>query len=439
MNRIREARLEDFIQHWYWDVPSHKFARMLGRFLLKFLDQFREEGLSQRTITFYTDTSRDSRMSAVANEKACGAAVLGLAVILFAAWIGNAAVQWRSLDSRQVPLASDRTAEQVYKNIQVLNRLPAAELDGVMEFMSASLGVGCTYCHTDKWDSDEKSAKLAARKMIVMTRDLNKESFSGNPAITCYSCHRGQHNTQPQPPIDIAVNPSTDVTLPAASSANLPSTDEVVERYTRAIGGDEVLEKIETRVSRGTEITTNRTASPQTLPIEIVQAVPNKLLIIRNSQRDVRLEGFDGSKGWTRDAGGQSEMGGKELAVMKREADFFRYLKIKESYPQMRLLAKELIGGRDAYVVGATSREGDRERLYFDAQSGLLVRRYVSFKTAFGSIPEVTDFDDYREVSGLKLPFTIKWSRPPFGFVRRFTEVRLNSIVDAARFQPGAS
>src|SRR6266550_102027 len=75
--------------------------------------------------------------------------------------------------SAQTPAAEQKTAEQVYKNIQVLNGLPASELDGVMNFMSASLGVGCNHCHTDQWDSDMKSAKLAARKMIVMTRNLN--------------------------------------------------------------------------------------------------------------------------------------------------------------------------------------------------------------------------------------------------------------------------
>ena len=191
-------------------------------------------------------------------------------------------------------------------------------------------------------------------------------------------------------------------------------------------------------MSRGTEITTDRMTSPRTHPIEIIQAAPDKLLIIRNNPGGVALEGFDGAKGWTKDARGQHEITGKELAVTKREADFFRYLRIRESYPQVRVLAKEKIGEREAYVVGASSREGDRERLYIDAESGLLVRRYVSFKTAFGSIPEVTDFDDYREVSGVKLPFTIKWSRPPFGFVRTFTEIKLNALVGGARFQPEA-
>jgi hypothetical protein len=338
----------------------------------------------------------------------------------------------------QTPGAEEKTAEQVYKNIQVLNGLPALELDGVMNFMSAAMGVGCTHCHTNPWDSDAKSAKLAARKMIVMTRAINKENFSGNPAITCYTCHRGQHNTEPQPPIDIAISPAPDVTAPAGKPVALPSIGEVIERYVRAVGDEAAVEKLKTRLSRGTETTTDRMTPPQTFPLEIIQAAPDKLLIIRKNPGGATAEGFDGARGWTKDVRGQLEMTGKGLTVTKREAEFFRYLKITESYPQMRVLSKEKIGDREVHVVGATSREGDRERLYFDIESGLLVRKYVSFKTAFGSIPEVTDFDDYREVSGVKLPFTIKWSRPPFGFVRKFTEIRLNGIVDGARFQPEA-
>ncbi|HTF37051.1 MAG TPA: photosynthetic reaction center cytochrome c subunit family protein [Blastocatellia bacterium] len=358
-------------------------------------------------------------MLAVANKRTFAVAMAGLALSLVAQAGGartqSAAVQWRSLNFHQAPAASEKTVEQVYKNIQVLNGLPASELDGVMDFMSASLGVGCTHCHTNPWDSDAKSTKVGARRMILMTRAINKENFSGNPAITCYTCHQGRHNTEPLPTADLATTPAPDVTTATETKpAALPSTDEVIARYIRAIGGDIAIGNLKTRTSRGTETTTNRMTPPQTLPVQILQAAPNKSLIARNDPRGATLEGFDGLKGWTKDVRGQREITGRELADMKRRADFFRYLKIKESYPQMRVLATEKVRDREAYVVGATSRGDSREKLYFDVETGLLVRQFVAFKTAFGSIPEVTDFDDYREVSGVKLPFTITWSRHRF-------------------------
>lgn len=363
--------------------------------------------------------------------------VLASAFCLLAIESRTATLDAPSRPVQQEPTA-EKTAEQVYKNIQVLKDLRATDLDGAMNFMCAALGVGCTYCHTNPWDSDVKSAKLAARRMILMTRSINSEHFSSNPAVTCYTCHRGQHNSVPNPPADLAALRSTDDESTTPRPRSLPSTDDIISRYIRAIGGEAAIAKLKTRVSRGTETTTNRMTPPQMLPIEILQAAPDKLLIVRSNPRGATSDGFDGAKGWSKDAGGHRELIGKDLAEMKSEADFFKYLKIRETYPQIRVLAKEKIGDREAFVVGATSRYDTREKLYFDVETGLLMRQFVAFKTAFGSIPEVTGFDDYRVVSGVKLPFTITWSRPPFGFVRQFAEIRLNAIVDGVRFQSDA-
>ncbi len=364
------------------------------------------------------------------------AAGLATAFCLLAVERRTAAIESPAPPGQQKLGGEEKTAEQVYKNIQVLNGLPASELDGVMNFMSASLGVGCTHCHTNPWDNDSKSAKLGARRMILMTRAINKENFSGNPAITCYTCHQGQPRTVPLPPADLPAAEPADAATPVVKPAVLPPTDEIIDRYIRGIGGEAAIEKMKTRVLRGTETTSNRMTAPVTTPIEIYQTSENKLLIIRSAPVGSSLQGFDGVRGWTRDSRGLRDMDAKELASVRRDADFYRYLKIRETYPQMRVLAQEKVGGREAYVVGATSRDDSREKLYFDAKTGLLIRKHVTFKTAFGGIPDVTDFDDYRDVNGIKLPFTIIWSRAPFGSIKKFKEIRLHVLVDDAKFDP---
>jgi hypothetical protein len=335
--------------------------------------------------------------------------------------------------------ADQKTAEQVYKNIEVLTGLPASELDGVMSFMSASLGVGCTFCHTNMWDSDAKPAKLAARRMIRMMRAINEEHFSGNPVVNCYTCHRGQPQTTTVPPADFAaLQPSETPATTLKPSASLPPIDQIIDRYTREIGGQAAIENMKTRVSRGTETTANRMTPPVTLPIEISQTAQSKVLVIRNIPGGAVVEGFNGSAGWIKDERGPCEMPDQRLAEIRRDANFYRYLKLRQTYPQMRLLGTEKVGNRERYVVGATSPEDTREKLYFDTRSGLLVRRYAAFKTAFGTIPDVTDFDDYRAVNGIKLPFTVTWSRAPFASTRKFTEIRLNANIDDTRFEPQA-
>lgn len=329
---------------------------------------------------------------------------------------------------------STKSTEQVYKNIQALTGLPASQLDGVMYFMSASLGVGCGYCHTSQWDSDEKTSKLTTRRMIQMMRTINKENFSGNNVVNCYTCHRGQTQTATSPPANqLLLQPDAGTTV-SKPTTPLPSSEEIIERYIREIGGQAAIAKIKTRVSRGTETTTDP-ATAVTVQIEIYQTEENKLLITRKGQRGETVVAFNGATGWIKDSGGQREMNAEELAAARRDADFFRYLKIKTHYPQTRTLGREKLGDREVYIVGATSTDDSREKLYFDTRTGLLVRKYIAFNTAFGTIPEVTDFDDYREVNGVRLPFIITWSRAPFASTRKLAEVKINVATKDVKFE----
>ena len=89
-----------------------------------------------------------------------------------------------------------RTAEQVYKNIKVLQGSSADSFNQGMHLISGALGVNCEYCHVERdFVSDDVKKKDLARAMIRMTAELNQRSFQGKPVITCYTCHQG--NTIP--------------------------------------------------------------------------------------------------------------------------------------------------------------------------------------------------------------------------------------------------
>lgn len=296
-------------------------------------------------------------------------AILGGALGLM---VANQAAQPAALiDSRisqeQKPVEPEKPAEQVYKNIQVFAGLPASQLDGAMQYMSAALGVGCTHCHINPWESDAKSAKLATRKMILMTRAINKENFSGNPAITCYTCHRGLSHTTPVLDFDIVSHPEPEAA--SEQPAPLPTIDEVVDRYTRAIGGAVAIEKLASRMARGNLITTNRMTPPLTVELDIYQQAPNKRLVITRDSRGTSTEGFNGARGWVSDARGLRASEGAELIKQKQDAELFKTINLRQSYPRMVVLGKEKIGNREAIVVGATASDNNREKLYFDACS----------------------------------------------------------------------
>ena len=54
---MTDERLNNFTQDWHWDKESESFAMKLGRFLLEFVDEMKDSGLSRSTVSKYTDVS----------------------------------------------------------------------------------------------------------------------------------------------------------------------------------------------------------------------------------------------------------------------------------------------------------------------------------------------------------------------------------------------
>src|SRR5215472_18238202 len=87
--------------------------------------------------------------------------------------------------------AAEKTAGEAMKNVQVLKDIPESQWNSLMFFISGSLGVSCDHCHGQPFDSDTKKAKLTARNMMKMVREINAANFDGRPVVTCNTCHRG--------------------------------------------------------------------------------------------------------------------------------------------------------------------------------------------------------------------------------------------------------
>ena len=329
---------------------------------------------------------------------------------------------------------TEKTAEQVYKNIQVFKGVPASQLEAAMAFITGSLGVRCNYCHVNPFEKDDKPTKQTARKMIRMVFDLNKGSFDGRGAITCFTCHRGQ----PQPLFvpSVGQNLWQQSSGAAKQDAPLPSVDQILERYAEAVGGKQAIEKVTSRVLKGSRVGADGVLVPE----EVYAKAPNKLLTITSYPNLVFRTGFNGAQGWARSSQGERDLSGEMLSQLKREAEFYKETRLKEMYSKMAVVGRTTIGEREAYVIEATPNgDGSPEKLYFDAQTGLLVRKYVESKTALGPFPTQTDYEDYKEVDGVKLPLTIRWSIPGRVWGRKITEVKQNVPLDDAQFNSSAT
>jgi hypothetical protein len=172
---------------------------------------------------------------------------------------------------------------------------------------------------------------------------------------------------------------------------------------------------------------------------ETDQKAPNKFLSVANMPNNtVQRMGYSGTEGWTAEGDHARPVEGFELAAMKVNTDFYRDMKLKSQYSRAFVIPHtQKIDGHTCNIVRAMLPGNQvTETLYFDAESNLLVRRLTLMKTALGPVPEQVDYSDYREVDGVRIPFTVHRAQPNAMVTRTYTDVKFNAPVDDARFVP---
>jgi hypothetical protein len=340
----------------------------------------------------------------------------------------------------------EKTVEQTRPNIQVLKGLPETQLYPVMWFIRASLGVSCDYCHVkdgpdiDKgwhWDRDDKPQKTRAREMMKMVMDLNKTSFGGNQVVTCYSCHRGTSRPERMMPLPTPfVRPNTQPTAEAKPGAPV-TAEQILSKYVDAVGGQDATAKLKTIVYAGSI----QRSEGRNDAVEITLKGTDKYLVKLKTTQDIVLQGIDGAVGWVNDKNGSRQMANADLEQVKQRAVLYRAIKVAEPAAQMKVLGLEKVGDRDAYVLAFTIVPQTTRNYFFDAQTGLLLRIVTTRQTMLVPLPEQMDFEDYREVGGVKLPFTIRTSDVDVfsPATRKFTDIKVDAAVDDTVFKMPAS
>jgi outer membrane lipoprotein-sorting protein len=217
----------------------------------------------------------------------------------------------------------------------------------------------------------------------------------------------------------------------------LPSVDQILDKFTTALGGKAAIEKQTSRVSKGTFDIPAMGASGA---ITLYGKAPNKnLVVIEIPGFGTINQGYNGSVGWAQDpTSGLREITGGELAAAKREAEFYSDLKFKELFPKMVVKGKEKVGASDAYVIEATPAEGSPQKFYFDVETGLLARVDVEAVSPQGKIPFEVYLEDYKAVDGVKMPFTVRRTSPAISFTIKLDKVEHNVAIDDAKFNKPA-
>lgn len=336
----------------------------------------------------------------------------------------------------------DKPAEQVYRNIKVLTALPSDQVIESMQTFRAALGVECDFCHVRQNGRlmpplDDKKEKQTARQMITMVKSINDANFNGRPQVTCATCHQGHNEPRPYPPVAELekLKARLEAEQHPVKREDLPSADSLFDKYEQAIGGAAAVAKLTTKVAKATATL----PSGATVQVEAYLKAPDRALSIQSTQQGSQWSCFDGSKAWVLRGRQLQTLEGPEAEQVKLQADFYRDLKLKGRYTRAVTASKDKINEHEVYVVrGQLPNTKFQEQLFFDAQTGLLLRRTTLTRTPFGPVPETQDFDDYREVNGVKVAYTVKIARPDNVVVRKLTELSFNTPVDDAKFAPPA-
>jgi photosynthetic reaction center cytochrome c subunit len=344
------------------------------------------------------------------------------------------------------------TAGQFFKNVKVLGGLPVNEFMTTMGFFSASLGYSCENCHGEDvgWENyaaEDKEKKQTARRMIAMVAGINKAYFAGRQVITCYSCHRGGNHPKMTPNLALLDSPPAEVEPDdvVEQGPKTPSVDQIFDKYIQAIGGAQRLANLTSFIAKGTSLGYGLEAEQR--PVEIFAKAPGQRTTIVHSASGEDTTTYDGRAGWI--AGPQIAgpgipvpvlaLNGGDLEGAKLDAELSFPGRIKQALGQWRVGRPTEIDDKEVQVVQGISSGGALATLYFDGQSGLLVRLMRYTNSTVGRFPTEIDFSDYREVSGVKMPFrwTVTWldGRQKF----ELSEVQPNVPIDAAKFAKPAS
>ena len=346
----------------------------------------------------------------------------------------SAWAQANSTNPAPTPAAPKR-AEEEYKNIQALKGISADELIPSMQFIAASLGVECEYCHVPHAnEKDDKKTKVTARKMINMVLALNRDNFEGHLEVTCYSCHRGSAEPVGTPIItsEEAQPTASEGKNPAETKVPLPSAEQLLSKYLAAVGGAEALEKITSRVQKG-----RLTAfGGQHFPVDIYSKAPDKRVSVMHLPGGESVTAFDGKRGWLSVPGRVHVMSAAENEGARLDADLYFPAHLKTLYQRFSVDSGEQIEGHDTYLVVGHSEGQPPLRLYVDKESGLLLRLVRYVETPLGRNPTQIDYADYRDSDGVKMPFRWTLARPGNRFTIQVEQVEQNVPIDDAKFAP---
>ena len=331
--------------------------------------------------------------------------------------------------------------EDVFKTVTLLKGIPVDTFFEAMGMFASSMGEDCTFCHVPKAYFEKSLFAVQtpriqrARGMIAMVTTINKQFFGGQPRVTCFTCHHGDHSPVSDPNIALQysepnVDPNTRDVAPDITGT---TADQVFDKYIKALGGADRLSRFTSFTAKGTYAGFDTALG--NVPMELYARAPAQQTMVVHFFNGGSTRTFDGRNGWM--AGVDTPLPlvtltGGNLDRARLEATLWFPAGIRQAFSQWRV-GRALIDGEEVQVVQGSEPGQPPANLYFD-ESGLLMRLVRWTQTPVGFVPTQIDYADYRDVAGVKMPFRKTVSQTYMQMTMKLTDVQPNVAIDRSRF-----
>ena len=371
----------------------------------------------------------------VSSKTAIGAitAAALLYVVVGVTAVGQA--QGQQSAAEKVPLT-----DEVFKSVVLFKGIPVDTFFETMGMFASAMGNDCTFCHDsgayfDKALFAKPTPRIArARQMVMMMNGLNEQYFGGRPRVTCFTCHGGSQSPRSEP--DLAIQYGAPTEDPNARDFPVDTrvtADQVFDKYLQALGGADRVAKFTSFSATGTY--EGFDTGMKKVPVELYAKSPAQQTMVVHLSIGQSTRAFDGRNGWM--AGPDTPLplltlteGNLDRARLEALVAFPTGL--RQAFPRWRV-GRTAIGDKEVRIVQGVGAAQALANFYFD-DSGLLVRLVRWTRTPVGFVPTQIDYSNYRDVNGVKVPFTRTVSQTYMQMTVELANVQANASIDDARF-----
>ena len=199
----------------------------------------------------------------------------------------------------------------------------------------------------------------------------------------------------------------------------------VIENYLKAIGGEKAASVVKTIVMNGT---TTIPQAPSPLSFTSKIDIKGKLMVeLAMGTMSLMKQVLNDKGGYVTQQGQRQNIEGATLVEMKAAAVPFEELSLVKKLG-LTVESIESINGKDAYAI-----KNGKTTLFYDVVSGLKLAESKIIEQGGKTITQTTNYGDYKEVKGVKVPFNII-QNVGFELDIKISNVKINEGVSDADF-----